>query len=126
MNKQDYDNYNKIQQEKYSPTPKIKIKKWYEKVCSACIYSSREFGDYDNVGWCYCSKDQRIGNLKSFPKCNAKSCNEFEAESLLLDDGWNYMSDFEQVFSKSQYMSRLMNYLKFNERMGDYKIGRIL
>ena len=110
----------------YSPTPKIKIKKWYEKVCSACIYSSREFGEYDNVGWAYCSKNQRLGNLKHFPICNSKYCNEFKTESLMVDDGWRYITDFERVFSESQYIDKLMNYLKFNERMGDYKVGRIL
>lgn len=117
---------NKIQQEKYSPTPKIKIKKWYVKVCSACIHSSRDFGDYDLVGWDYCAINQKLGNMKSFPKCNAKSCKKFEAKSLLIDAGWSYMMDFENVFSKSQYMNRLMNYLKFNERMGDYKVGRLI
>lgn len=113
------------QQEIYSPTPTVKIKKWYEKVCSACIYSSREFGDYDNVGWAYCEVNQKLGNMKSFPKCNAKSCKEFEPVSLLMDNGWCYMMEFEAVFSEGQYMKRLMNYLKFNERMGNYKVGRI-
>lgn len=113
------------QQEIYSPTPTIKIKKWYVKVCTAYIYSSRDFGEYDNVGQAYCEANQKLGNMKSFPRCNAKSCKEFAPKSLLMDHGWCYMMDFQNVFSKDQYMERLMNYLKFNERMGNYKVGRI-
>lgn len=117
----------KSQMEIYSPAPKIKIKKWYEKICSACVHVTHDFGEYDNTGWYECDKNQRLGNLNSFPVCNAKSCKNFSPKRVCghENDYWAMLSDFEKYFFKQRAYKKLFNLLDFNERMGDYKVGRI-
>lgn len=110
----------------YNPTPKIKIKKWYQKICTACVFYSRDYGEYDNTGWAICDENQRLGNMKSFPRCNAKTCKKFSAKDVLdlEDDYWSMIMDFDKAFGKNGY-KKLHKLLEFNERMGDYKVGRI-
>lgn len=119
---------NKLQQERYSPTPTIKIKKWYIKVCSACIYSSRDFGEYDNVGWAYCEIYKNLGNLKSFPYCSAKKCKSFSPITAGEEsDWWGLLGNMTNLNLKNGLDSKIAHsILKFNERMGNYKVGRII
>lgn len=117
----------KTQQEKYSPTPKIKITKWYEKVCIACQHAQKDFGDYDNVGWWECNMEKRLANLNSFPMCNAKSCSAFKPplySNKLHGDYWGNIMEFDKYFKDGS--EALWKLIEFNKRMGDYKIGRIL
>lgn len=110
----------------YSTTPKIKIKKWFEKVCIACNNVAHDYGEYDSVGWWECDKNQRLGNLKSFPYCSAKNCNKFNLKTTYKkeSDYWMMIGDFDKAFGKNGY-KKLHNLLDFNKRMGDYKIGII-
>ena len=118
---------NNIQQKKYSHTPKIKIKKWREKVCIACVHNSKDFGEYDTVGWHVCNENRRIGKLKRFPNCSAKHCDKFNPRRTVTreSDYWLMIMDFEKAFGRSGY-KQLHKLLEFNERIGDYKVGRIL
>lgn len=110
----------------YSPTPKIKIKRWYQKLCFACNSMRHEYGDYDSVGWYECEESEKLGNLKSFSYCSAKSCNKFNPKKTASfeDDYWSMLMDFEKVFGENG-SKKLFKLIDFNERMGDYRIGRI-
>jgi len=115
----------RTQQEKYSPTPKIKIKKWYQTVCTACIHLTHDYGEYDTVGWHECEEKQKLSNLKCFPYCSANSCKNFIPICLSHHDGWCYLEDFQNAFGKEKCYEKLRAFLDFNKRMGDYKVGRI-
>ena len=110
----------------YSPKPKIKIKKWFEKVCISCNNASKDYGEYDSTGWFECYESKRLGNLKSFPYCSAKKCDKFMPRLTCNheSDYWTMIGDFDKAFGKNGY-KKLHNLLQFNERMGNYKIGRI-
>lgn len=116
------------QQEIYSPTPTIKIKKWYVKVCSACIHSSRDFGEYDNVGWAYCEEDKKLGNLKPFPYCSAKKCKSFSSIAPGMEsDWWELTGNMICLKLKNDLDIKIAHsVLEFNKRMGNYKVGRII
>ncbi len=110
-----------------SPAPKIKIKKWFEKVCIACSNATHDYGEYDSTGWYECNEGQKLGNLKSFPFCSAKKCNKFSPKSTdgHQCDYWSMIMDFDKSFKIDGY-KRLHILLDFNERMGNYKVGRII
>lgn len=116
------------QQEKYSPTPIIKIKKIYQKICTACVHYSRDYGEYDNIGWAICDEEQKLGNIKSFPKCNAKSCKKFSAKDVLdrESDWWGLIGGmYGMKLHKDLDYKIAHSVLNFNDRLGDYKVGRI-
>ena len=117
------------QQEIYSPTPAIKIIKWYEKVCSACSYATKDYGEYDSVGWWECSQCQRLGTLKPFPFCSAKRCDLF-TPSLTVNheaDWWIIIGRMcDKKFKKDLDVHIAHSVTEFNKRMGDYKTGRIV
>lgn len=110
----------------YSPAPKIKIKKWFKKVCIACNHASKDYGEYDSIGWFKCDNGEKLGNLKSFPKCSAKKCKNFTPRLTYTheSDYWCMIGDFDKAFGSNGY-KKLHDLLKFNERMGDYKVGRV-
>lgn len=110
----------------YSPVPKIKIKRWFEKVCIACNNVNKDYGEYDSIGWFECDECQRLGNLKSFPYCSSKKCSKFNPKTTggYESDYWMMIMDFEKVFGQNGY-KKLHNLLQFNERMGNYKTGRV-
>ena len=110
----------------YSPSPKIKIKKWFEKPCIACNNAIKDYGEYDSVGWFECSESEKLGNLKCFPYCSAKKCNKFNPKISYnhKSDYWLMIGDFDKAFGENGF-KKLINLLAFNERMGDYKVGRI-
>lgn len=123
-----YEDEKQSQQEIYSPTPEIKIKKWYQKICTACIHYSRDYGEYDNEGWAICDENQKLGNMKSFPKCNAKSCKKFSAKGILNkeSDWWSLIGGMTDMNLPEDLDGKIaFSILDFNERMGDYKVGRI-
>ncbi len=124
-----FDEKPKTQQEIYSPTPTIKIKRWYEKICIACNYVVHDYGEYDNVGWWECDKPMPLGNLKAFPYCNAKSCKHFEAKDVIdkESDYWSLIGCMYSMKLKEGLDSKIAwSVIEFNERMGDYKVGRII
>lgn len=111
----------------YSPVPKIKIKKWYMKICIACTHVTHDYGEYDSVGCYECEESQKLGNLKFFPYCSAKNCNKFNPTGTdgYRSDYWQMIMDFDKAFKEDGYI-KLHNLLQFNERMGNYKVGRII
>ncbi|WP_108062661.1 hypothetical protein [Poseidonibacter lekithochrous] len=117
----------KTQTNLYSPTPKIKIIKWHKSTCIACIHASKDYGEYDCIGWWECNEYQKLGNLKSFPNCNASSCKKFCPKSVSKHecDYWEMITDFEKYLGGKGAYKKIHNLLDFNQRMGDYEIGRI-
>ncbi len=122
-----FDKEKKTQSEIYSPTPTIKLVKFYAFICTACTHNHHEFGEYDNVGYAYCEEEKSLSNLKCFPKCSAKSCESFDRRTPgYEDDYWNLLGGMDKFNFKDDLDSKIAHsILNFNERMGDYRIGRV-
>ena len=116
------------QQEIYSPSINIKFVKFNTALCSVCAFSGHEYGDYDNVGYAFCAKDMPLVNLKCFPKCDAKSCINFISDNPNREsDYWDMLGNMydKKDFKNINDSEIAHSILRFNDRMGDYKYGRM-